>query len=295
MFTSRVTLAALVLAGRLVMPTAAFAQPQAAPPSATYEVPPPGVTQELVLADGTRMYGRIERVDGSTIYFRTIADALIETDVSRVKKLTPVEGRSVNGTFQPADPNPTRLFFGPTGRSLPKGSGYLGVYEIFLPFVQVGVTDRVSIGGGTPLFFGSGSEHPFWFTPKVQILNAGRTQAAIGVMHFLNVDDGRFGVAYGAVTHGTSDTAITVAGGFVYDRSFDATTTAGVVMIGGERRVSRRVKLITENYAFSDGGILSFGVRFMGERLSADLGMVMPVGIDETIVFPIVNVVWQFK
>jgi hypothetical protein len=295
MSTPRVTVVALMFVGLLTAPSSVMAGQQPAPAAPTYAVAPAGVTQELVLTDGTRMYGRIERVDGAKIYFRTIADALIETDVSRVKKLTRVEGRNVNGTFLQADPNPTRLFFGPTGRSLPKGSGYLGVYEIFLPFVQVGVTDRISIGGGTPLFFGGGSEHPFWFTPKVQILNAGRTQAAIGVMHFLNVDNGHFGVAYGAVTHGTSDTAITVAGGFVYDRSLDATNTAGVVMIGGERRISRRVKLITENYAFSDGGLVSFGVRFMGERLSADLGMVMPIGTDETIAFPMVNVVWQFK
>ena len=32
----------------------------------------------------------------------------------------------------------------------------------------------------------------------------------------------------------------------------------------------------------------------MGDRLSADLGLVAPVGADEAIVFPIVNFVWVF-
>ena len=240
------------------------------------------------------MYGRVERVDGSRIYFRTIADALIEADTSRVKKLARVAGRAENGVFLPADPNPTRLFFGPTARSLPKGTGYLGVYEVLLPFVQVGVTDWLSIGGGTPLFFGGGSEHPFWFTPKVQVLNRGRTQAAVGVMHFLNVDNGHFGVAYGVVTHGTSDTAVTVGGGYAYEHSSDASHSASMFMIGGEHRLSRRIKLITENYVFSDAGLVSFGVRFMGDRLSADLGLVVPIGADETVALPMVNVVWQF-
>jgi hypothetical protein len=260
-----------------------------------YEVPPAEVTQELVLVDGTRMYGRIERVEGRRIYFRTLADALFDTDVSQVKRVVRVTGRAENGVYQPADPNPTRLFFGPTGRSVPKGSGYLGVYEVFMPFVQVGLTDRISIGGGTPLFFGGGSDHPVWFTPKVQVVNRGRTQAAVGVMHFLIVDDGQYGVAYAAVTHGTTDNAVTVGAGWAYETtSLDDVDNPTVGMIGFEHRMSRRTKLISENYLFSGGGAASIGVRFFGERLSADLGLVVPLGIDEFIAFPMVNMVWKF-
>ncbi|HVJ26986.1 MAG TPA: hypothetical protein VM493_05560, partial [Vicinamibacterales bacterium] len=62
---------------------------------------------------------------------------------------------------------------------------------------------------------------------------------------------------------------------------------------GGERRVGPHLKLITENYIWQDGeGILSAGVRFMGERLSADLGLAMPIG--EGFVFPVVSFVYVF-
>jgi hypothetical protein len=294
MLIARITLGSLLLAIVAVVPASATGAtaPQAA---ATYEIPPEGVTQELVLVDGTRMYGRIERVEGRRIYFRTLADALIDTEVSQVKRVVRVTGRAEKGVFLPADPNPTRLFFGPTGRSVPKGSGYLGVYEVFMPFVQVGLTDRISIGGGTPLFFGGGSDHPVWFTPKVQVVNRGRTQAAVGVMHFLNVDDGQYGVAYAAVTHGTADSAVTVGAGWAYETtSLDDIDNPTVGMIGFERRMSRRTKLISENYLFSGGGAVSIGVRFFGERLSADLGLVVPLGIDEFIAFPMVNMVWKF-
>lgn len=71
-----------------------------------------------------------------------------------------VQGRVVSGEFQPLDPHDTRLFFAPTARSLKRGEGYVGVYEIFLPFVQVGVTDRFSIGGGTPSIFAR-DFHPY--------------------------------------------------------------------------------------------------------------------------------------
>jgi hypothetical protein len=54
---------------------------------------------------------------------------------------------------------------------LARGQTYLGVYEFLMPFVQIGVTDRVSIGGGTPLLFGfDDGDRPFWITPKVQIV-----------------------------------------------------------------------------------------------------------------------------
>ena len=163
-----------------------------------------------------------------------------------------------------------------------------------LPFVQVGLTDRISVGAGTPILFGSGSEHPFWITPKVQVLSRPNTQAAVGVMHFFNVSDGNLGIAYGVVTHGSTDTAVTVGAGYAYTRTSGEVDGAAVGMVGGEHRVSRRVKLITENYIFNGGGIASIGVRFLGEHLAADLGLVVPLGAEEAIAFPMVNFLWQF-
>jgi hypothetical protein len=69
---------------------------------------------------------------------------------------------------------------------------------------------------------------------------------------------------------------------------------AGVRLRGGEHRVSRRVKLVTENYVFSGGGSGSVGVRFLGERLSADLELVVPLGAGVIVAVPMVNFVWQF-
>ena len=278
----------------ILCPAAALAQP-AQVPEATIIVAAPDETQELVLRDGTRAYGRVEHVADGRVTFRTTSGATIEVAVSDIVSVKPVEGQVIDGEFRRADPNPTRLFFAPTGRSLPRGTGYLGVYEILLPFVQVGLTDRISIGGGTPLIFGAGSEHPFWITPKVQVLAAKQTQASIGVLHFMNVGDGSLGVAYGVVTQGSADSAFTIGAGYAYERSFDDNGGAAILMLGGEHRVSRGVKLVTENYGWRSGGLASGGVRWMGEHLSADLGLVVPLGTDEVFAFPIVNVVWRFS
>jgi predicted heme/steroid binding protein len=243
--------------------------PEQSPPAVrpAIAVTAPGDVQQLQLRDGTRAFGRV----------------------------TTITGRLVHGEFRPADPNPTRLFFGPTGRSLRQGDGYVGVYEIMLPFVQVGLTDRITVGAGTPLMFGGGSGHPFWVTPKVQVFNSPSTQAAVGVLHFMNIGDGNLGIAYGVVTHGSADSAVTAGVGYAYDRTYDSHSGGAVVMIGGEHRVSRGVKLVTENYVWRDGGILVGGVRWLGENLSADFGLAAPIGAGTFVAFPMVNVVYRFS
>jgi hypothetical protein len=285
----------LIVAGLVAGPGRAAAQtPTAASSQAVIvEVAAEGVTQEIELRDGTTAVGRVTGVEGDRLTFVTRGGATLTLLVADVTALSMVEGRDVAGQFWKDDPNPTRLFFGPTGRPLDKGDAYLGVYEIFMPFVQVGVTDRFSVGAGTPLIFGGGGERPFWFTPKYTLVARPRTQAAIGVMHLANVDGDNLGIAYGAVTQGSRDSAVTVGVGFAYDRFEEA--SAPIVMLGGEHRVHQRLKLVTENYIFEGGGIASGGVRFMTGRLSADLGLASPLGVDEFFVFPMVNFVWTFR
>ena len=268
---------------------------QGTPPAIVIAVPAAGETQQLELKDGTRAIGRVESTNGERFTFRTVSGVAMEVDRAMVQAIGPVTGHLVNGEFWPADPNPTRLFFAPTGRSLKRGESYFGVYEILLPFVQYGITDRLSIGGGTPLVFGS-NDLPFWVTPKVQIYKARSTEVSLGVLHFFNVGDYNLGIAYGVVTTGSADSAVTVGAGYAYERSGEDGDDGGspLVMVGGERRVSRRIKLVTENYVFNDGGLVSGGVRFLGERLSVDLGLVSPIGVGEFVAVPIINFVWKF-
>ena len=83
--------------------------------------------------------------------------------------------------------------------------------------------------------------------------------------------------------------------GYAYDRTYDSKNGAAVVMIGGEHRVSRGLKLLTENYVFDGGGIVTGGIRWMGDRFSVDLAMVVPTDGSSTIAFPLVNVVYSFS
>jgi hypothetical protein len=256
------------------------------------DLPEAGVIQRLTLSDGSQIFGQVESIDTDLIGFRSIAGVVMTVPRGNIVDLRVARGRMVDGEFLPQDSHNTRLMFAPTGRSLRRGEGYLGFYYI-LPFVQVGVTDRFSIGGGTPLVFGfDESERPFWITPKLQVLDAGQTQLALGAIHGFDLDGDGGGIAYGVLTTGRADASVTAGAGVAY--SMDG-GRAAVVMVGGERRIRRSVKILTENYIWQGGdGILSGGFRFFGERLSADLALAVPIGADALYAFPVVNFVYVF-
>ncbi len=247
---------------------------------------------ELVLQDGSRLYGEIVSQDETELRFRTHGGTLVTIARTQILSIRPVRGVLAEGEFLPADPNVTRLFFGPTGRSLKRGQAYLGVYEFLLPFVQVGLTDRFSIGGGTPLVFGAGeSDRPFWITPKMQLVNRGATQIAVGLFHGFSGEGDYGGIAYLVGTRGTESSSVTAGIGVGYSGSGAG---AGVVMIGGESQARRNMKFITENYFWQGGhAVVSGGVRFFGERLSADLALASPV-TEGFFVGPLVNFVYIF-
>lgn len=281
----------LVVLGLMILVSPQPARAQAPAPHAPAAQTGDIETHELILKDGSRLFGRVESETDEQVVFRTQSGATITASRQEIVSLKLVKGRIERGEFVRADAHRSRLFFAPTGRSLEKGQVSVGVFEFIAPFIQVGVTDDFSIGGGTPLVFGiEDFDRPFWITPKYRIINSDKVQAALGVLHVFDTSEGdSAGIAYGVGTFGSSDNAITAGAGVAYSGD----SRGGLVMLGGERRVRRSMKLITENYIWQDGGgILSGGVRFMGERLSADLGLAMPIG--EGFVFPVVNFVYVF-
>jgi len=219
---------------------------------------------------------------------------VVELPRSSIAREEVVRGRFMDGEFWPSDPNASRLFFAATGRSLPAGTGTFNAYYGLIPFVGVGLTDQVSIAGGTPLFFagGEGEGRLFYVAPKLQVLRAERVQVATGVLALHQT--GRYGestfLAFGVATLGaTSDEGISA--GVAWGHEGGEWSSAPTIMLGGDHRTSRRVKLVSENYWFGgdSSGLASLGVRVLGERLAADLALVAPIGSGTTFVFPMVN------
>lgn len=261
--------------------------------AAPAEKPSPYVqtVYELVLTDGSRVYGQIEGESDTEVVFRTTSGAAVTTPRTRIASLRPVVGRMIRGEFRREDPNSTRLAFGPTGRAMPRGQVYLGVYEGLAPFVQVGVTERFSFGAGTPLVFsGDDWDRPYWVTPKLQVYAGNGNYASVGVLHAFAGDD-NVGIGYGVFTKEVSGGAFTLGAGAAYSSNG---VQSAVVMIGGEAPAGRNIKWITENYAWDGTVVSSGGFRFFGERLAADLVLAIAFTDSSTFAFPVVNFVYRF-
>ena len=249
--------------------------------------------REIRLADGSVLFARVESVEGDLVTLMTQAGVRLQVDRAQIRSVRPARGQVRNGEVWRDDPTGTRLFFAPTGRNLAAGEAYFGVYELFFPFATYGVTDRITIAGGTPVIPGAFGQVAY-LAPKLAIIQSERLNVAAGV--FAGFYEGESaGIVYGVGTWGGRDNAVTAGAGFGFG-SGDLSDEP-LLMIGGEARTGRQLKLITENYFIpgESGMLVSGGVRFFGERLSADVGLGALVSSQETEgPLPLVNFVYTF-
>jgi len=237
------------------------------------------VVASISLVDGTELKGFILQETDSLITFRTISGIEMKIEKNLITDISFSRGEIVDGKFQRFDPNRSRLFFGPTARTLEQGKGYFAAYEIFLPFLAIGITDYISLSGGMSLVPGA-EQQMFYIAPKVRFLKFESFSFAGGII-FAGFDESEFGIAYGVTTIGSERAALSLGIGWGYeDWEFSNTPT---ILIGGEVQVSNSVKLLSENWIISDVGIISFGLRFFGDNLAADFGLFRPVGEDTDI------------
>jgi hypothetical protein len=167
-----------------LFPVTATAAPAEAPTSFSkrdLRVTGTNEIQRLTLIDGSTLYGSVESIADDSITFKTVADTVLTISRSSIRDLRVVSGHLVHGELRPRDPQQSRLFFGPTAKALQQGDAYAGLYYFHVPFVQVGVTDRFSIGGGSPILVSLlTGEFGIWITPKLQVVSGDRVQMAIG-------------------------------------------------------------------------------------------------------------------
>lgn len=182
------------------------------------------------------------------------------------------------GASRPDDPNVSRLFFAPTGRTVPAGSGYFADYYIFFPLLSYGVTDRVTVAGGASLIPGA-TEQLLYFTGKVGVVRAPRVNVAVGGLYArVTGETGYAGIAYGVGTFGSEDYAFTVGAGYPFANGNRAQDP--VWMLGGEARVGGGTKLLLEAWKAprAEDVPFIFGLRFFGRKVAVDFGFVNVLG-----------------
>lgn len=267
-------------------------------------VAPSDTVWEIRLTDGTTIVGQVIAGTADRFTVRTATGVTVELDRAVVQRMLPARGTIREGVLWPEDPNQTRLFFGPTGRMLERNEGYFGVFELFLPFLSYGVIDNLTLAGGTPVI-PEVIGRIWYFAPKVGVQLAEGTHIAGGVLAFFDMTSGGedpVGIFYAVGTRGNEDYSGTLGVGWGF--AGEETSNRPTFMAGAEIRSGRRTKIITENHLILHGnslgetegiGIFSAGIRFFGERLSADGGLALYIGDSETFCcVPLVNFVYNF-
>ncbi len=268
--------------------------------------------QILTTIDGAANRGRIIEIGINEIQFQTEIGKLT-IPLSKIKEIKEISADSIRkGEYWYANPNTTRLFFSPTGRMLKKGEGYFADYYLFFPAITYGITDNITIGGGMSIFPGGHlDEQIFYLTPKVGIKAVKKLNLAVGALlikvpksdnedsttvNSETVDNPYgIGILYGVGTYGTADASFTLGVGYGFvDSDF---AEKPMLVIGGEKRLTQRMALVSENWIFPelDNPLVSCGIRFFGEKLSVDLALINTLGKEAIFPgFPYVDFVVNF-
>lgn len=229
----------------------------------------------LRLRDGSSLIGRVVEVTPLVVRFASaVGESAIPREAIRDVRMMAAT-RAHDGEYWPEDPSRTRLFFAPTGRMLRKSESYFADAYVFFPSLQVGITDRITLGGGASIIPGVPIDQQlFYLTPKVGLVASPTLNVSIGALVAglgAASSEGPFGIGYGVATFGGEDANVTAGAGFGYSRT---STSQALLMLGGSNRVSRNIALVTENYLYTGSGsklLASGGFRFMGEKLAVDL------------------------
>ncbi|MBX0334643.1 hypothetical protein K3G39_15485 [Pontibacter sp. HSC-14F20] len=211
------------------------------------------------------------------------------------------DSRMRDGEYWFENPNATRYLFSPSAFSLKKGEAYYQNTYLLLNSINIGVTDNITIGGGFELISTFSGTPAFYITPKAtfEVNDKWRAGGGLLYMNVIGLDEGfsGLGIGYGIVTYGNTDDNVTL--GMGYGFVDDEFSKRPVLNLSGMKRISRRVGLVSENWLVpSDGyyGLISYGVRFMGERLTVDLAFINNGDIAESILIgvPYVDFVIKF-
>ncbi|MCK4920025.1 MAG: hypothetical protein KAS71_03205 [Bacteroidales bacterium] len=280
------------------------------------------------LTDETSISGKIIDVREKEIKMRTQYLDLITISKKRIIDIVELEsdGSQINKYWLP-NPHDSRHFFAPTGRNMPKGTGYFQDIYLVLLSVNYAVTDFLTLGGGFSIIPGEGfNSQAYYVYPKVGFDLSEKTSVGGGFL-FASIPERtehvipdtitipvryaptqydttivdtvyaysnnrtNIGLLFGVGTFGNRENNVSLGVGYAYYK--DDVLKYPIIMLGGMYRLSRRTAFVTENWIFTvpykyldeeyekrnyTSAVISYGIRFFGERMSVDLAFFQITG-----------------
>lgn len=177
---------------------------------------------------------------------------------------------TASSRFDRVDPSGDRLFFKSTARSLGDGHVMVSATNVFLPQVEVGITDAISVEAGV-LVLPNYAGDLFTFNPSVRLYHGNRLDVSVDAQAFaFQETDAIFGEGGGSIfpinveeqwrysvtprvhaTYGTDVASLTGSVGVPLATSRPGERISGssdaIVSFAGDLQVLNWLKLISEN------------------------------------------------
>jgi hypothetical protein len=181
------------------------------------------------------------------------------------------------GRYSFDNPLPSRYFFGPSAIPLEKGKGYYQNVFLSTNFVNVGITDNISVGGGVELLTLMMGVPVWFFTPKIAFEVADKVHVGAGLLTLGVSGFGAFNLAYGVGTYGSSESNVSF--GLGYGFAFGEVSSSPAILVGGTHRLGKSFSVLSENYILTGAGDLGvFGIegfRILSQKSSFDIGLMV--------------------
>lgn len=238
--------------------------------------------------DETSLIGKAISVSDSSIIIRTknLGEVTVKRINIKTAELLTAENL-VMGQYWFPNPNATRYLFSPSAIPLKKGEGYYQNTYLFINSFYCGVSNNIAVGAGFEVI-SAFSGHPFFFTTVKASGEVAKQFYAGGGFIWANITDidrnhnnFSFGALYSNFSFGNTNNNLSVNLGLGYDEN-NGLGERPLVTLSGMARISRKTYFITENWfvPVSDFekriyySIISYGLRFSGEKIAVDLAFV---------------------
>lgn len=248
---------------------------------------------------GDEFVGTIISEDAREISIRLQSGKLLIIPTYTVKSInkfstsTMIKGKPVF-----ANPHPSRYFYTPSAIPMDKGEIYIQTLYALAYQVQFGVTENFSIGATTTIV-----GTPLALTAKYSIKIDEKNSLAFGGLAGL-VGWGtqtNLGIGFGAFTHGTKESNVTIAGGYAWiNEKNNGGGGSPVMSLSGNQRLSRNLSLMGELWYLPEAGVFFGGPCFRlynNKKSSFDLGIwtVKAPDLGTIPLFPVVGYTYKFE
>jgi hypothetical protein len=259
-------------------------------------------TYQVTLNDGSTISGKLMSISDKDVVIQSGTMGEIRLLKENIKSMTLVTAiNDKAGGIWFTNPNPSKYLLGNSAIPMEKGTGYYQNTWIFINTFGYGITKNISVSGGFEIISvlaGGGGPYFFYINPKASFKIANNFYAGGNILYLNSIrtieDFSGLATFNGFATYGNNNNNITCALG--WGMANGEFSTKPVITISGMARVSKRVGFVSENWILPgtniDGnyyGIFSYGIRFMGEKISVDLAFLNNADIASEI---IIGVPW---